>query len=98
MCMDILIDTVRESCPNVEGVVGLDARGFLFGPTLALAFNVPFIPVRKVGKLPGETINESYDLEYGKNTVELQKNSIKKGQKLLIIDDLLATGGKFQYD
>ncbi|CAD5112068.1 DgyrCDS1312 [Dimorphilus gyrociliatus] len=92
-CIDIMIDTVKECSKDIGGIVGLDARGFLFGPSIALALKVPFIPVRKAGKLPGETIKESYDLEYGSNTVEIQKNSIKPGQRLLIVDDLLATGG-----
>lgn len=74
-------------------IVGLDSRGFLFGPLLALEFHIPFAPVRKKGKLPGEVKSVTYDLEYGKDTLEIQCNAIKKNQNVMIVDDLLATGG-----
>ena len=74
-------------------VVGLESRGFLFGTNLAEALNASFVPVRKPGKLPAETISESYELEYGVDSLEIHKDAIKKGDKVLIHDDLIATGG-----
>lgn len=74
-------------------IVGLESRGFLFGPMLAEELNLPFVCVRKAGKLPGECISYSYNLEYGTATIQIQKNSIHKQDKVLICDDLLATGG-----
>lgn len=70
-----------------------EARGYIFGTPLAYLLNVGLVPVRKPGKLPGEVVAEEYDLEYGTNTVEIQKNAIKPGDRVVIIDDLLATGG-----
>ena len=78
---------------KVDIVAGPEARGFLFGCPVAYNINAGFVPVRKPGKLPRETINESYDLEYGKNEVHIHKDSIKPGQNVIIVDDLLATGG-----
>ncbi len=78
---------------HIDAVVGLDARGFLFGPTMAVAAKVPFVPVRKKGKLPGETLAKTYDLEYGTATVEVQKSALTGVKRVLIVDDLLATGG-----
>lgn len=78
---------------KVDLVVGMESRGFIFGTPLAYLLGVGFVPVRKPGKLPAETIAESYDLEYGRNTLEIHKDAIAKGQRVLIIDDLLATGG-----
>ena len=74
-------------------VVGPEARGFIFGCPVAYALEIGFAPVRKPGKLPRETISVSYDLEYGSNTLSMHKDAVKKGDKVLIIDDLLATGG-----
>lgn len=74
-------------------VVGLDARGFLFGVLVADRLGLPFVPARKPGKLPGEVFSVEYNLEYGSNTMEMQKNSIGDGDRILIVDDLLATGG-----
>ena len=74
-------------------VVGLEARGFLFGVSVAEHFHKPFVPVRKKGKLPRETVEVSYDLEYGQATMEIHKDAIKPGQRVFIVDDLLATGG-----
>ncbi len=74
-------------------VVGLEARGFLFGVSVAEHFHKPFVPVRKKGKLPRETVEVSYNLEYGQATMEIHKDAIKPGQRVLIVDDLLATGG-----
>lgn len=78
---------------GTELIVGPEARGFLFGCPVAYALNVGFVPIRKPGKLPRETISYEYDLEYGSNTLCVHSDAIKKGQKVLIIDDLLATGG-----
>ena len=74
-------------------VAGLEARGFLFGVPVADHFHKPFVPVRKKGKLPRETIGSDYELEYSRTSIEIHKDSIKPGQKVIIIDDLLATGG-----
>lgn len=90
---DILVDHIRKSDSNIEAVVGLDARGFLFGFLLSAEFGIPFIPIRKKGKLPGKCLSYEYTLEYGSAAVEIQAESLKPGQKVLIIDDLLATGG-----
>ena len=94
--IDVMKHITNEFAKFAKGadiVVGPDARGFLFGIPLAMKINKPFIMVRKKGKLPGEIISFDYDLEYGKGTLEILKGSIKKGQKVLIVDDLLATGG-----
>jgi adenine phosphoribosyltransferase len=71
----------------------MEARGFIFGPALAYRLNAGFVPVRKPGKLPAETIKESYALEYGSASLEIHKDAVQKGQRVLIVDDLLATGG-----
>lgn len=78
---------------GVQGIAGLEARGFLFGPQVAMLLDVPFVPIRKKGKLPGECVSASYVKEYGEDIVEVQKDAIVSGQRFLIIDDLLATGG-----
>lgn len=78
---------------NIDLVVGPEARGFIFGCPVSYELGVGFVPVRKPGKLPREVIEYEYNLEYGKNTLSIHKDSIKKGQKVLIVDDLLATGG-----
>lgn len=90
---DILLEHVRKSCTNVDAVVGLDARGFLFAFLLAAELGKPFVPIRKKGKLPGKCLSYEYQLEYGSDTFEMQANSIKAGQRVVIVDDLLATGG-----
>jgi adenine phosphoribosyltransferase len=78
---------------NVDVIVGPEARGFIFGAPLAYALGAGFVPVRKKGKLPADTISVSYNLEYGSDELELHKDSIKPGQRVAIVDDLLATGG-----
>ena len=78
---------------KVDAIVGVESRGFLFGFLLANKMGVPFIPIRKVGKLPGETIKYKYDLEYGSAEVEVHKNDIKPDWNVVVHDDLLATGG-----
>ena len=76
-----------------DAVAGLEARGFLFGVSVAEHFGKPFIPVRKKGKLPRETVSVEYELEYGTATLEIHKDAIQPGQKVLLVDDLIATGG-----
>ena len=78
---------------EINAIVGVESRGFLFGFLLANKMEIPFIPIRKVGKLPGETLQYKYDLEYGSAEVEIHKNDVQKGWNILIHDDLLATGG-----
>jgi len=90
---DTLVARARQLSPAPDAVVGLEARGFLFGPPLALELGLPFVPVRKRGKLPGAVRSVTYQLEYGQDTFEIQEGSIKEGQHVLIVDDLLATGG-----
>ena len=78
---------------KVDAVCGIESRGFLFGLLIAQKLKVPFVLVRKQGKLPPETVSESYDLEYGSSTIEVQSQYIKEGQRYLVHDDILATGG-----
>lgn len=78
---------------KIDAIVGIESRGFIFGMPLSLRLKVPFIVVRKAGKLPGQTISYTYELEYGKASMEIQKDTIKRGWNVLIHDDLLATGG-----
>ena len=78
---------------NIEVIVGIESRGFIFGAALAYKLSIPMVPVRRPGKLPAETIKEEYELEYGTDTVEIHNDAIEPGQNVLIIDDLLATGG-----
>jgi adenine phosphoribosyltransferase len=90
-----LIDALSEHYigKEIDLVLGMEARGFIFGPALAYRLNAGFVPVRKPGKLPAETVKISYELEYGSNALEVHKDAIQKGQRILIVDDLLATGG-----
>ncbi len=88
---DILVNRYRNR--QLDKVVGIDARGFVFGAVLAYQLGVGFVPVRKKGKLPAETVEESYSLEYGAGTLEIHKDAIEKGDRVVIIDDLIATGG-----
>ncbi|MBF8436049.1 adenine phosphoribosyltransferase [Halanaerobiaceae bacterium Z-7014] len=78
---------------EIDYVAAIEARGFLFGPQIAMRLNKGFIPIRKPGKLPAEVISAEYELEYGTNTIEIHKDAVKPGDKILLIDDLLATGG-----
>ena len=78
---------------NVDVILGPEARGFIFGVPVAYALGVGFVPVRKKGKLPAETVSVEYSLEYGVDVLEIHKDAIKKGQRVAIVDDLLATGG-----
>ena len=89
--IDRMVDWAKEKRP--DAVLGIEARGFIFGAPIALALDVGFIPMRKLGKLPYNRVSEEYALEYGTNTVEMHADSVLPGQRVLIIDDLLATGG-----
>jgi adenine phosphoribosyltransferase len=93
-----LIDQLAEHYigKQVDLILGMEARGFIFGPALAYRLNAGFVPVRKPGKLPAATARVEYDLEYGSNVLEVHKDAIDKGQRVLIVDDLLATGGTAQ--
>ena len=90
-----IIDTFVNELKGMrlDAIVGIESRGFLFGFLLANKLNIPFVPIRKVGKLPGETLKYKYDLEYGSAEVEIHKNDIKNDWHILVHDDLLATGG-----
>jgi adenine phosphoribosyltransferase len=88
---DILYRRYRDK--KIDKVVGIDARGFVFGAVLAYKLGVGFVPVRKKGKLPAETVEESYVLEYGSGTLEIHTDAIDEGDKVVIVDDLIATGG-----
>jgi adenine phosphoribosyltransferase len=89
--IDQLADHYREA--EIDLIVGIESRGFIFGTVLAYVLGTGFVPVRKPGKLPAEILTESYELEYGTNTIEIHVDAIEKGQKVLVVDDLLATGG-----
>ncbi|MGB0009252.1 MAG: adenine phosphoribosyltransferase [Candidatus Sulfotelmatobacter sp.] len=90
-----LVDRLSEHyvAQKIDLVLGMEARGFIFAPALAYRLNAGFVPVRKVGKLPAATVKFDYALEYGTNSLEMHKDAIQKGQRVLIVDDLLATGG-----
>lgn len=90
-----LIDALSEHYlkQDIDLVLGMEARGFIFGPAVAYRLNAGFVPVRKPGKLPAATQKLEYQLEYGSNTLEIHKDAIQKGQRVIIVDDLLATGG-----
>lgn len=93
--LQLTTDLFCEHLKNVEFdvVCGIESRGFILGSVLAYKFNKGFVPIRKKGKLPAEVISQTYDLEYGTDTLEIHVDAISKGQKVLLIDDLLATGG-----
>ncbi len=85
--------TKRYENEGIHAIVGIESRGFLFGTPLAHELGAAFIPIRKKGKLPYKTVNVSYDLEYGSATIEMHEDAIERGQRVIVIDDLLATGG-----
>ncbi len=93
--LHLAVDTMQEKVKDLEFdvVAGPESRGFIFGTPIAYNMRKPFVLIRKKGKLPCETVEISYDLEYGQATIEMHKDSIKPGQKVLIVDDLIATGG-----
>lgn len=83
----------RYAAYGIEKIVGVEARGFIFGAALAYALGVAFVPARKRGKLPAATISETFELEYGSDTVEMHVDALRRGERVLLVDDLLATGG-----
>ncbi|KAK9872413.1 hypothetical protein WA026_017872 [Henosepilachna vigintioctopunctata] len=96
MLLDLMVDTAKEFDPKPDVIVGIDSKGFLFGPLIALELKLPFVPIRKRGKLPGKVISASYELEYGTDTMEMQEGSIQEGQNAVLVDDCLATGGTLE--
>ena len=78
---------------EADAVIGIESRGFIFGAPIARELGIGFVPVRKLGKLPAETISVEYDLEYGKNVLEIHRDALQKGARVVIVDDVLATGG-----
>jgi adenine phosphoribosyltransferase len=92
--IDRMADQVKDA--RIDLVVGMESRGFIFSAPLAYKLDAGFVPVRKLGKLPAETIEVEYDLEYGTATLEIHRDAIQPGQRVLIVDDLLATGGTMQ--
>lgn len=94
MSIDAIINELKDL--EFDAVVGPESRGFIFGVPVAYSLRKAFIPVRKKGKLPCETVEMSYDLEYGQATIEIHKDAIKPGDKVVIIDDLIATGGTIE--
>lgn len=91
MTIDSLVHRYMDQ--NISAVAGIEARGFIFGAVVAYELGVRFIPIRKAGKLPADTISQSYELEYGEDSIEIHKDSIHQGERVLLIDDLIATGG-----
>jgi len=89
--IDLLIDSFKPG--TIDAVVGIDARGFIFASAAAVKLKAGFVPVRKKGKLPYSTLEQSYDLEYGSNTIAIHTDAVGPGSRVLLIDDLLATGG-----
>ena len=96
--LQLAIDSMQACLEDkdVDVIVGTESRGFIFGVPIAYNLHKPFVPIRKKGKLPRETVSVSYDLEYGSATIEMHKDSIKPGQKVVIVDDLIATGGTIE--
>lgn len=89
--VDLLVE--RYQGKGIDKVLGIESRGFILAPTVAYKLNAGFVPVRKKGKLPAETLSATYDLEYGTDTLEIHRDAVEPGEKVLIIDDLIATGG-----
>jgi len=89
--IDVLVERYKDK--GVEVVVGMESRGFIFAAPMAYLLGAGLVPIRKLGKLPAETVRAEYSLEYGTNTLEIHRDAIKPGQKVLVVDDLLATGG-----
>jgi adenine phosphoribosyltransferase len=92
--IDVIVDRYKDE--KIDKLVSVEARGFIFGGVVAYKLNCGFVPVRKPGKLPADTVALEYTLEYGKNTIEIHKDAIKSGERVLVFDDLLATGGTVQ--
>ena len=96
--LQLAIDSMQDCLKDidVDVIAGTESRGFIFGVPIAYNLHKPFVPIRKKGKLPRETVSVSYDLEYGSAEIEMHKDSIKPGQKVVIVDDLIATGGTIE--
>ena len=96
--LKLSIDEMTKLLDGVDFdvIAGAESRGFIFGMPIAYVLGKPFVPVRKAGKLPCETVSQSYDLEYGQATIEIHKDAIKPGQKVVLVDDLIATGGTME--
>ncbi len=96
--LKLAIDSLQKALDGVEFdvIAGAESRGFIFGMPLAYNLGKPFVPIRKKGKLPRATIEETYDLEYGTATIEMHKDAVQPGQKVVIVDDLIATGGTME--
>jgi adenine phosphoribosyltransferase len=90
-CIDSIVNKYRDS--KIDKVVSIEARGYIFGGAIAYNLGCGIVPVRKLGKLPAETVRMEYELEYGKNVIEIHKDGIEKGERVLLFDDVLATGG-----
>ncbi|OIV97664.1 hypothetical protein TanjilG_12421 [Lupinus angustifolius] len=89
--IDLFVERYRDQ--NISVVAGVEARGFIFGPPIALAIGAKFVPIRKPNKLPGEVISEEYSLEYGTDKIEMHVGAVQPGERALVVDDLIATGG-----
>ena len=96
--LELAIDELQKTLEGVDFdvIAGAEARGFIFGMPIAYNLHKPFVPVRKKGKLPRETVSKTYDLEYGTASIEIHKDAIKPGQKVVLVDDLIATGGTIE--
>jgi adenine phosphoribosyltransferase len=90
-CIDSIVNKYKDS--KIDKVVSIEARGYIFGGAIAYNLGCGIVPVRKLGKLPAETVRMEYELEYGKNIIEIHKDGIEKGERVLLFDDVLATGG-----
>lgn len=91
LSIDFLYEKFKDE--NVDYIAGIESRGFIYGAALAYKLGVGFVPIRKPNKLPADTVKESYSLEYGTDTIEMHRDAIKEGDRVVVIDDLLATGG-----
>ena len=93
--LQLAIDPMQDCLKDidVDVIAGTESRGFIFGVPIAYNLHKPFVPIRKKGKLPCETVEKTYDLEYGTATIEMHKDAVKKGEKVVLLDDLIATGG-----
>ncbi|MDR7086730.1 adenine phosphoribosyltransferase [Aeromicrobium panaciterrae] len=92
LVVDALVDVARTTGP-IDAVLGIEARGFIFAPAIALELNAGFVPIRKAGKLPSTSFTTSYDLEYGSAELEMHRDALQPGDRVLVVDDVLATGG-----
>ena len=96
--LKLAIDSLQKELEGLDFdvIAGTESRGFIFGMPLAYNLHKPFVPIRKKGKLPREVVRQSYDLEYGSATIEMHKDALKPGQKVVLVDDLIATGGTIE--